>query len=94
MAVRVTPAADTKTVTTAGTPVALTDDDVPCNSVAIRARTANTGVIYIVDVDTNAKKYPADGLVAGEDITIPVNNASKIRIDSSVNAEGVSWLAV
>ena len=86
--------ADSKTVTAAGTPEFLTTDSVPCSAVIVRAKDANTGVVYIVDSGDNTKKYPGAGLPAGETITLPIGNPAKIKIDVSVSAEGVDWLAV
>jgi len=95
MAVETTPiAVDSKTVAVAGTPEALTTREINCSSVQIRAKAANGGVVYVVDNTTDAKKYPADGLAAGESITLPINDPRAIEIDVSVNTEGVDWIAV
>lgn len=87
------PAVDTKTVTSAGTPEALTTRDVQCTAVIITARTGNSGVIYIVDATTTSKKWPADGLTAGQSATINTNNPASIQIDTDSNGDGVSWIA-
>ncbi len=82
--------ADSKTVTTAGTPEALTTRDIRCRSVFLVPISTNTGVAKVVDSVTNAKicTIPAGG------ITLPIGNPAAIDIDVSVNGEGVEWCAV
>lgn len=85
---------DSKTVTTADTPEALTARDILCQAVLIRAKAANTGVVYVVDLATTSKKFPVDGLEPEEYIILPITNPALIKIDVSVNGEGVDWVAV
>lgn len=81
-----------KTVTTAGTAVALGTERI-AGTLIVKALATNTGDIYIgndgtgdVDEDTGFV------LDAGEDIAfLYVGDLSSIMIDSSVNGEGVSW---
>ncbi len=82
--------ADTKTITTAGTPEALTTRSIACTSVFIRGLATNTGVAKIVDSATDAKTtdIPAGGL------SLPVSNPALIEIDVAVNGEGVEWVAI
>ncbi len=87
-------AVDVKAVATAGTPVFLTTREIECSAVVVAADGDNTGVIYLVDETTNTKKFPSGGLGAGDTITIPCTDPSKIQIDASVSADSVTWLAV
>lgn len=89
-----------KTVTTAGTPEALAvnADIVPDSwigtSTIVRAKKANTGKVYVLANNTSTTKWPEDdGLLAEEAVTIPID-PRQLRIDVSVNGEGVDWLAV
>lgn len=79
------------TVTTAGTRVTLAASQAISNSVTIRALKANTGTIYV----GNATVASTNGLAlsAGDSVTIVVANLNTVNLDSSVNAEGVTWLA-
>ena len=81
------------TVTTAGTEVQLHANQ-PCNSVIIKALTANTGIMYVGNDGANAVSsttgYP---LSSGESpIVLEVKNLSQIYIDASVNGEKVAWI--
>lgn len=82
-----------KTVTTAGTAVALaTTREVNCG-IVIRALAANTGKIYVGN-DGAGDVTSANGfeLAAGDLMVIDyVEDIADIIIDSSVNGEGVSW---
>lgn len=81
-----------KSVTTAGTRVALATTT-PCKSVTIKAFDTNSGVIYVGDVTvSSANGYE---LYAGESISFDVADVSTVNIDSSLTAsEGVTFLAV
>lgn len=81
-----------KIVTTAGTQVALTTDADTYVSIVIKALAGNTGDIYVGDSDVSS----SNGFVldAGEAVSIDFKILSRIWIDSSVNGEGVSWLAI
>jgi len=85
---------DAKTITTAGTPEALTDRTIVCSAVTIRAKSDNTGVVYICDDSDNTKLFPASGLDARESITLPIQNPAAVTIDVSVSGDGVDWIAV
>jgi hypothetical protein len=80
-----------KTVTTAGTELALGTSQALTQGVWIKALHANTGFIYVGLTGVSS----ADGFVldAGESIFIPIDNRATIFIDSSVNGEGVSYVA-
>lgn len=81
-------------VTTAGTAVQLnggTSISVPNGStVAVRADGANTGNIYVGDADVSS----SNGFIlgAGESVSMPIDDVSKIHIDADNNTEGVSWI--
>lgn len=91
----VTTVAD-KNVTTAGTRVQLSSTNIYAYSVAIEAKLANTGKIYVGDVSVSSTRghqlEPGGSyVVAGEIVGNRVNlvNLASIYIDSSVDAEGV-----
>jgi hypothetical protein len=87
-----------RTVTTAGTRVPLSATALKAYQIAIRAKTANTGVIYIGGSDVTSAGYQ---LAAGQTLSYgDLHDAStqlrdfridltQIYIDSSVNGEGV-----
>lgn len=81
------------TVTTAGTEVQGTD--VKGEGFYVKAKSTNTGLIYIgntgADVVSSTTGYI---LSAGDQVYIGIKNLNQIWVDSSVNGEGVSWLAV
>ncbi|MDD4775434.1 MAG: hypothetical protein PHG75_02900, partial [Syntrophomonas sp.] len=81
----------TATVTTAGTEVQL--PNYACREVTIIAKRANTGYIYIGGSDVSSTVYGAE-LAAKESITLAVNNTNLVYIDSSVNGEGISYVAI
>lgn len=79
-----------KTVTTAGTEVALTTTKMLKSGVTIKALGANTGIIYVgLNPVTSSTGFP---LLAGESIFIEIHNPTLIYIDASVNGEGVSYI--
>ena len=83
-----------KTVTTAGTAVALASSQ-RVRSVTIVAKSGNAGQIYVggSDVD-NATN---DGLAPGDALEVPVDSwldLSEIYIDTDNNGEGVDFYAV
>ncbi len=81
----------TATVTTAGTQVQL--PDYACREVTIIAKRTNVGYIYIGGSDVSSTVYGAE-LAAKDSITLAVSNANLIYIDSSVNGEGISYVAI
>ena len=84
-----------KTVTTAGTRVRLGASQ-SIESVAITALEANTGLICVGGAMVVAKAENRTGvpLAAKQTATIDTDDLGDIWIDSTVNGEGVSWLAV
>lgn len=80
-----------KAVTTAGTQVALASSQAITHSVKIKALHGNSGWIYV----GNSSVSSSNGYVldAGETLEIQVANLATVYIDSSVNGEGVSYVA-
>jgi hypothetical protein len=82
-----------KTVTTAGTAEAL-GTTLAIKSVFIRAKSGNTGNIYVgdstVDKDTNQGVI----LAANDSVTLNIANRATVFIDSSVNTEGVDYVCM
>ena len=88
-------AVDSKTVTTAGTPEALTTRDIGgCVTVILRGDENNTGVYFIVDDENDALKFPEEGLAATKSIIVPISDPRRIRVDVSVSGEEVNWMAI
>jgi hypothetical protein len=84
-----------KTVTTAGTAVALGSQPIG-GTLAVKALAANTGVV-VVGNDGLGDVTTSNGfqLSAGEAIIFSrVGNLADIMVDSAVNDEGVCWLAL
>ena len=84
-----------KVVTTSGTPVQLPDNAVQDNeTLIVKAKNANTGVIYVGNTGPNALKTSNIGfsLQKNEAVSIKVDNAIRIFIDSSVSGEGVECI--
>lgn len=77
-------------VTTSGTRVTLAASTT-VKSVTIKALATNTGVIYV----GNATVSSANGfqLAAGDSVSMDISNLNTIYFDSSVNGEGVTYLA-
>lgn len=77
-------------VTTAATRVQLPSN--PVASVTIKALVTNTGVIYVGGPGVASGN--GFQLAAGDSVSFDISNTNAIYIDSSVNGEGVAWLAV
>jgi len=83
-----------KTVTTAGTAVVLSTAQ-RVQSVAIIAKVANTGKIYIGGSDVASTTN--EGMDPGVSVSITLNkpfDINTVYIDSSVDGEGVDFYAV
>jgi hypothetical protein len=78
-------------VTTAGTAVQF--PNIPCRKVLIIARRANTGSIYIGGSTVTSSVYGAE-LLARDSLQLEVSNTNLLYINSSVNGEGVSYIAI
>jgi hypothetical protein len=81
-----------KTVTTAGTDVALAASTA-CKRVTIQAQTDNTGWIAVGASGVDATESTGTGvlLAAGDVFELDIDNLSDIFIDSTVNGEGVRY---
>lgn len=79
------------TVTTAGTRVVLASSTT-IKSVTVKALSTNTGLIYV----GNSTVSSSNGfqLSAGDSISMDIANLNTVNIDSSVNGEGVTYIAV
>lgn len=82
-----------KTVTTAGTDVALAAAT-QVDWVIIQAQTDNTGVIGVGAVGVDATVATGDGicLAAGESIGLPACDLADVFIDSTVNGDGARFI--
>lgn len=83
--------ANIATVTTAGTAVQL--PNIPCRKIVIIGLRGNTGYIYVGGSNVTSSVYGVD-LGARDSITIEVSNANLLYINSTVNGEGVSYIAI
>lgn len=82
------------TVTTAGTEVVLAVAGTRANgSVAVKAITTNTGLMYIGNAgDGTVSSTTGYPLAAGEERVFEyVGDLSSIMVDSAVNGEKVAW---
>lgn len=81
-----------KAVAAAGTQVSLVAVVTDCKSVTVKAKTTNTGFIYVGASSVSS----SDGFIlsAGDTVSLDINDVSKVYIDASVNNEGVSFLYV
>lgn len=91
-----TPRDGRKTVTTAGTSETLVSNSFPVVAVIIIAETNNTGVITIGDSTVVAAESTRRGvpLLAGESVSFPISDLLYIHLDTTVNGDGVTYLAI
>jgi hypothetical protein len=82
-----------KTVTTAGTDVALVGSSTPCKRVTIQALTSNSGKIAIGGSGVDATIPTGTGILlsAGESYSFDIDNLTDVYIDSTVSGEGVRF---
>lgn len=80
------------TVATAGTRVALEASSTPCSSLCVHALSSNTGLIYL----GNSTVAAANGyqLGPGDAVALDISDVSTAFIDSAVNGEGVTFMAI
>lgn len=84
-----------KTVTAAGTAVALASSNADVISVAITAESDNTGLIAVGDSSVDATVGAQTNgilLTAGQTATFDVSDLTRIYIDSTVNGDGVTYV--
>lgn len=78
-------------VTTAGTRVVLAASTA-CQSVTIKAKSTNTGTIYVGSSTVSSTNGMA--LLSGDVVSFDIANLNTVNIDASVSGEGVTYLAV
>lgn len=85
-----------KTVTTAGTEVALAASGSPQSAVMVKALTTNTGLVYVGNAgDGTVASTTGMPLAAGDVVIFQyVDELSDIMVDSAVNGEGVAYLVL
>jgi len=84
-----------KNVATAGTEVALGDQMIN-GPLMVKAKPANTGYIYLGNYGDNTVSSTTGLILAAGDAVIFdwVGSLSALLVDSSVNGEGVGWIAL
>jgi len=82
-----------KTVTNAGTDVALVAGSTACKKVDIQAQTDNTGVVAVGATGVDATVATGTGIIlnAGDVYSMEIDDLVNIYIDSAVNGEGVRF---
>lgn len=79
-----------KAVAAANTAEALVATSTPCLSVTVKAKHANTNMIYVGASDvTSSNGFVLD---AGEAVTVDIDNVADVYIDADTNGEGVSFI--
>lgn len=81
-----------KNTVTAGTRVQLSSSSVPAKSITLKAKTGNTGTIYVGDSAVSSSN--GFELTSGDTLSIDIDNLNDVWIVSTVNAEGVSFVYV
>ena len=83
-----------KEVAIAGTAETLVAASTVCKYVLIQAELNNTGVIVVGDSTVVAAEATRRGyaLDAGDPVIIPINDAQKIYLDTTVNTDGVTFI--
>lgn len=82
-------------VTTSGTPVQLSDVDIPAGVlVTIKAKSANTGRITLGSSSANALNTGTSffSLGSNDATVLQVDNLNRIWIDATVSGEGIEYL--
>ena len=90
MAESIAIAVDSKTVTTAGTAEALTTRDITCSSIFLLPKSGNGGDVLLADLTTESQTI----IIPTAGLSLPISNPALIRVDVSVNGEGLDWIAV
>lgn len=78
-------------VTTPGTAVALAATQALLSGLTVKARAANTGLVFVGASDVSS----ANGfeLAAGEQLFIEVGDVATVFVDAAVGGEGVAWIS-
>lgn len=83
-----------KTVTTAGTEVALGSQQIGA-PLMVKALPTNTGLVYVGESSGGVSSATGMPLDAGEVVIFEfVGQLGALWVDSAVNGEGVAWLAL
>jgi len=85
-----------RTITTAGTELALAASSRVQCAVAVKALTTNTGLMYVGNAgDGTVSSSTGFPLAAGDVILFEyVDDLASIMVDSAVNGEGVAYLVL
>jgi hypothetical protein len=79
-----------KTVTNAGTRVQLSSTTVPCSSVIVVGKAANSGTVWIgCSLIAAGSGLP---ILPLQERTIKVDNLQKVWIDADTNGDGITYL--
>lgn len=83
-----------KTVSSAGTAEALVASSTPCKRVHVQGLEANTGTVVVGGSTVVATSGTRRGiaLVAGQAVTIQIDDLAKVYVDAVVTGEGVSFV--
>lgn len=86
--------AGSKKTASAGTAVALASTATPCRRVVIKAFQENTDVVAVGDSTVKAALASRVGITLnpGEAVELPIDDVSKIYLDSVVSTEGVGYV--
>lgn len=84
----------TKSVTTAGTAVALVSASTECRMVMIQAKPENTDTVVVGASTVVASSATRRGiaLIPGQSVTLRVTNLDVLYLDAVVSGEGVSYV--
>jgi len=84
-----------KTVTTAGTRVAIASSTTPIKKALIQAERDNTGTVVVGGSSVVAALTTRQGIALSNDdaVVIQANDLANVYIDSEVNGEGVTYIA-
>lgn len=82
-----------KTVTTSGTALAL-GTTLATKSIYIRAKSANTGNIFVGDSAVDAVTSQQIILTANDSMTLDIADRATVFVDCSVNGEGVDYVCM
>lgn len=82
-----------KTVTTAGTPVALAASTA-CKRIVVQSQTDNTGLIAVGGSGVDATEATGNGIILypGDSIELAIDNLADVFINSTVNGDGVRFI--
>jgi len=96
---KISPVGGAKTVTTAGTGVALVASATPAQMLYVRAKNTNTNLVYVGDSSVDKDSSRQMALAANEAVAIAAASGYRLDIaewyvDAVVNGEGVDFVYV